>query len=86
MLDSGEPFDQADYYYTAAVSADGTAIVLQTRSEGAVGDIGTWGASHAVVMTALSATPASASYPMSGGSGSIEVNATAVSGWNAWSP
>ena len=85
VLDSGAPFDQADYYYTAAVSADGTAIVLQTRSEGAVGDIYTWGASHAVVMTALSATPASALYPMGGGSGSIEVNTSAVSGWRAWS-
>jgi hypothetical protein len=86
VLDSGAPFDQADYYYTAAVSADGTAIVLQTRSEGAVGDIYTWGASHAVVMTALSATPASALYPITGGAGSIDVNTSAVSGWRAWSP
>jgi hypothetical protein len=83
VLDSGEPFDQADYYYTAAISADGTAIALQTRSERAVGDIYTWGASHAVVMTALSATPASALYPLGGGSGSIDVNTSAVSGWRA---
>jgi hypothetical protein len=83
VLDSGEPFDQADYYYTAAISADGTAIALQTRSERAVGDIYTWGASHAVVMTALTATPASASYPFGGGSGSIDVNTSAVSGWRA---
>src|SRR5688572_14106364 len=86
VLDSGEPFDQADYYYTAGVSADGTAIVLQTRSERAVGDFYTWGASHAVVMTALSATPASALYPVTGGAGSIDVNTSAVSGWRAWSP
>jgi len=83
VLDSGEPFDQSDYYYTAAMSADGSAIVLQTRSERAVGDVYTWGASHAVVLTAMSAAPASALFPIGGGSGSIEVNTSAVSGWRA---
>ena len=84
VLDSGEPFDLTDYYYTAAVSADGTAIVLQTQSGNAVE--GPSGISHVVVVTAFSAEPASASYSAAGGSGSIEVNTTAVSGWNAWSP
>ena len=32
-------------------------------------------------LTAFSASPASASYPIGGGSGSIEVNTTAASGW-----
>ena len=81
VLDSGEPFDRADYYYTAAISADGSAIVLQTRSDDAI-DGETFDVSHVVVMAALSATPESASYPIEGGYGSIEVNTSPVSGWS----
>jgi hypothetical protein len=82
VLDSGEGFDQSDFYYTtSAISADGSAIVLQSRSQQALGGAYTWGDSHAFVLTAFSSSPGSASYAGGGGAGSIEVNTTAVSGW-----
>ena len=86
VLDSGDAFDQADYYFRPAVSADGTAVVLQSRSSSALGGVVTNGAPQAFVLTSFSASPVSASYPMSGGSGSILVDTTAVTRWTAWSP
>ena len=82
VLDSGEPFDQSEYYYTAAISADGTAIVLNSRSEGALGGSYGWGQPHVFVLTAFAADPLSATFPISGGTGTISINTSAVTGWS----
>jgi Tol biopolymer transport system component len=63
VLNTGEAFDQSDYYWTAAVSADGSAIVLQSRSQGALGTAPSWNASHVFVLTGFSVDPPHAWYP-----------------------
>ncbi len=82
MLDGDVPFD-GQYPFSPSLSADGAAISFQSSAQNAVGGLYTWGNYHIFVATAFSASPMSASFAASGGSGSIEVNTSAVSGWNA---
>jgi hypothetical protein len=83
VLESGDAFDQADYYMTPAISADGSSIVLSSRSTNALSGVTSWGQTHVFVLTALSVAPESATFPMAGGSGSFDVDTSAVSGWSA---
>ncbi|HMD37508.1 MAG TPA: LamG-like jellyroll fold domain-containing protein, partial [Vicinamibacterales bacterium] len=82
VLEGGVPFD-GQYPFNPSLSADGTAISFQSSAQNAVDGMYTWGSYHIFVATAFSVSPMSASIPQSGGSGSIDVNTTAVSGWNA---
>ncbi|HEY3161420.1 MAG TPA: LamG-like jellyroll fold domain-containing protein [Vicinamibacterales bacterium] len=70
------------YPYYPALSADGTAIAFNSDASNAVGQYSI-NKYHAFVATGFSAAPTSASYLAEGGSGTIEVNTTAVSGWAA---
>ena len=83
VLDGGIPFD-GDFLINPSLSADGTAIAFQSNALNAVQGSGyPSGAHHIFVATAFSANPMSASFVQGGGSGSIEVNTSAVSGWTA---
>ena len=82
VLADGSAFDHV-YPYNPSISADGTAVAFSSDARNAIDGQFTWNAQHVFVATAFAAAPASASYPMAGGSGSIEVNTLAVSGWNA---
>ena len=82
MLDGDVPFD-GQYPFNPSLSADGTAISFQSSAQNAVGGMYTWGNYHIFVATAFSASPMSASFTQGGGNGSIDVNTSAVSGWNA---
>jgi hypothetical protein len=82
VLDTGEPLNHV-YPYTPSISADGMTIAFVSPATNVVGG-GSWGElQHVFAVTGFAAEPASASFPMEGGSGSIEVNTSAVSGWNA---
>src|SRR2546428_14089583 len=82
MLDSDVPFD-GQYPFNPSLSADGTAISFQSSAQNAVDGMYTWGSYHIFVATAFSASPLSASFGQSGGSGSIDGNTTADSGGDA---
>jgi hypothetical protein len=81
VLDGDMPFD-GQYTFNPSLSADGTAIAFSSDARNAINWFN-FGSNHTFVVTAFAASPASASYPQSGGAGSIEVNTTAVSGWSA---
>jgi hypothetical protein len=83
VIDNGDAFDQADDYITPSISADGTAIVLSSSANNPL--INGYGGDqrHVFVLTALAASPAAAAFPMSGGTGAIAVETSAVNGWNA---
>lgn len=83
VLDNGDAFDQADYYMSPAVSADGTTIVLSSRSNNALPNGYGFGAMHVFALTAFGASPESATFPMEGGTGSIDVDTSSGSGWSA---
>jgi hypothetical protein len=85
VLDGGFPFD-GEYVFNPSLSADGTAIAFQSDARNAAqGSSYPSGQHHVFVATAFTASPTSASFAQAGGSGSIEVEATAVSGWSAQS-
>src|SRR5436190_22600416 len=82
MLDGDVAFD-GQYPFNPSLSADGTAISFQSSAQNAVDGMYRWVSYHIFVATAFSASPMSATIPPGGASGSIDVNTTAVSGWNA---
>jgi hypothetical protein len=82
VLDSGEGFDHS-YPYSPSISADATAVAFMSDARNAVGGQYTFGSQHTFVATAFSVSPSSATVPMAGGTGTIEVNTLPVSGWNA---
>jgi hypothetical protein len=84
VLEGGIPFD-GEYVFNPSLSADGTAIAFQSDSQNAAqgGGYPSPSLHHIFVATAFSVSPASASFVQGGGSGSIEVNTSAVSGWSA---
>ena len=82
VVETGAPFDHA-YAYSPAISADGTAVTFHSAARNALNGSYSWGANHVFVATAFAVNPAAASYAMAGGTGSIDTNTTAVSGWSA---
>ena len=70
------------YPYNVSISADGTAVALNSDATNVVYSSSS-SVQHVFVATAFAAAPASASFPMEGGAGSIEVNTLAMTGWNA---
>ncbi|HMD36177.1 MAG TPA: LamG-like jellyroll fold domain-containing protein, partial [Vicinamibacterales bacterium] len=82
VLGDGTGFD-GQYTFNPSLSADGTAIAFQSDAQNATGGYYSQNIYHSYVVTAFSASPLSASYPQAGGAGSIDVDTTPVSGWNA---
>jgi len=82
VLSSGEGFDYA-FPYAPSISADGTAVSFMSPATNAVDGQYSFGSQHSFVATAFSVSATSASLPMAGGSGSVDVNTLPVTGWNA---
>jgi hypothetical protein len=82
VLSSGEGFDHS-FPYAPSISADGTAVAFMSPAMNAVDGQYTFGSQHTFVATGFNVSATSASFPMEGGTGSIDVNTLPVSGWNA---
>ena len=77
----GNGFDQPSV--GAAISGDGSAVVLTTSATNAGISVYPSYLTNVFVATAFSVAPLAATFDMAGGSGSIEVNTTAVTTWKA---
>jgi hypothetical protein len=82
VLNTGEGFDHS-FPYAPSISADGTAVAFMSDARNAVDGIYAFGSYHAFVATAFTISTTSASFPMAGGLGSIDVNTLPVTGWQA---
>jgi Concanavalin A-like lectin/glucanases superfamily/Bacterial Ig-like domain (group 3)/MBG domain (YGX type) len=82
VLSSGEGFDYS-FPYAPSISADGTAVAFMSPARNAVDGQYTSGSQHSFVATAFNVSATPASFPMAGGTGSIDVNTLPISGWNA---